>query len=36
MCLIVGCPDVEGFDGTNLVFIGAGPDPYQVITNAVK
>jgi len=36
MCMIVGCPDVEEFDGTQLVFIGAGSDPYEVITNAVK
>ncbi|XP_028771504.1 probable galactinol--sucrose galactosyltransferase 1 [Neltuma alba] len=36
ICVESGCPAVEGFDGTNLVFIGAGSDPYQVITNAVK
>ena len=31
-----GCPAVEGFDGTHLVFVGAGSDPYEVITNSVK
>ena len=36
ICVIAGCPDVEEFDGTHLVFIGAGTDPYEVITNAVK
>lgn len=38
MCVwfIVGCPAVEEFDGTHLVFVGAGSDPYEVITNAVK
>lgn len=36
MCLIAGCPDVEEFDGTHLMFVGAGSDPYEVITNAVK
>lgn len=36
LCLIAGCPAVEEFDGTHLVFIGAGSDPYEVITNAVK
>ncbi|AET00866.1 putative alpha-galactosidase [Medicago truncatula] len=36
ICVESGCPDVEEFDGTHLVFIGAGSDPYKVITNAVK
>lgn len=37
VCMVFeGCPDVEEFDGTHLVFIGAGSDPYEVITNAVK
>ncbi|AES79080.2 raffinose synthase or seed inhibition protein Sip1 [Medicago truncatula] len=36
ICVESGCPDVEEFDGTHLVFIGAGSDPYEVITNAVK
>ncbi|KAF7816027.1 putative galactinol--sucrose galactosyltransferase 1 [Senna tora] len=36
ICVESGCPAVEGFDGTHLVFIGAGSDPYEVVTNAVK
>ncbi|KAJ1415527.1 Glycosyl hydrolases 36 [Sesbania bispinosa] len=36
ICVESGCPAVEEFDGTHLVFIGAGSDPYEVITNAVK
>ncbi|KAI4306268.1 hypothetical protein L6164_029561 [Bauhinia variegata] len=36
ICVESGCPAVGGFDGTNLVFIGAGSDPFEVITNAVK
>ncbi|CAI8587081.1 unnamed protein product [Vicia faba] len=36
ICVESGCPDMEEFDGTHLVFIGAGSDPYEVITNAVK
>ncbi|KAF7831232.1 putative galactinol--sucrose galactosyltransferase 1 [Senna tora] len=36
ICVESGCPDVEEFDGTHLVFIGAGSDPFEVITNAVK
>ena len=31
-----GDPDVESFKGTHLVFIGAGWDPFEVITNSVK
>jgi len=27
---------VESFKGTHLVFIGAGWDPFEVITNSVK
>jgi hypothetical protein len=29
-------PAVEGFEGSHLVFVAAGPDPFDVITNAVK
>ncbi|KAK7277007.1 hypothetical protein RIF29_18156 [Crotalaria pallida] len=36
ICVESGCPAVEEFDGTHLVFVGAGSDPYDVITNAVK
>ncbi|MED6208514.1 flavodoxin-like fold protein [Stylosanthes scabra] len=36
ICVESGCPSVEEFEGTHLVFIGAGSDPYEVITNAVK
>ncbi|XP_057440949.1 probable galactinol--sucrose galactosyltransferase 1 [Lotus japonicus] len=36
ICVESGCPDVEEFDGTHLMFVGAGSDPYEVITNAVK
>lgn len=36
MCLIAGFLDVEEFNGTHLVSIGAGSDPYEVITNAVN
>ncbi|KAL5054984.1 hypothetical protein RYX36_035666 [Vicia faba] len=36
-CMVFeGCPDVEEFDGTHLVFMGDGSDPYKVITNVVK
>lgn len=31
-----GDPAVESFEGTHLVFVGAGSDPFEVITNAVK
>ena len=31
-----GCPSVQGFEGTHLVFMAAGNDPFDVITNAVK
>ncbi|KAE9614720.1 hypothetical protein Lal_00036092 [Lupinus albus] len=36
ICVESGCPAVEEFDGTHLVFIGAGSDPFDVISNAVK
>ncbi|MCV2423668.1 hypothetical protein LNV47_24090 [Paucibacter sp. DJ4R-1] len=36
ICLESGCPDVEGFEGTHLVYTAAGSDPFDVITNAVK
>uniref|UniRef100_A0A7N0RC68 galactinol--sucrose galactosyltransferase n=1 Tax=Kalanchoe fedtschenkoi TaxID=63787 RepID=A0A7N0RC68_KALFE len=36
ICLESGDPAVEGFDGSHLVFLGAGSDPFDVITNAVK
>lgn len=31
-----GDPAVNGFEGSHLVYVAAGPDPYDVITNAVK
>lgn len=31
-----GDPAVESFEGTHLVFVGAGSDPFEVITNSVK
>ncbi|KAL9230064.1 hypothetical protein vseg_005457 [Gypsophila vaccaria] len=36
ICLESGCPDVEEFDGTHLVYMAAGSDPFDVITSAVK
>ncbi|OWM81110.1 probable galactinol--sucrose galactosyltransferase 1 [Punica granatum] len=36
ICLESGDPSVTGFEGSNLVFMAAGPDPFDVITNAVK
>ncbi|KAI4307803.1 hypothetical protein L6164_030946 [Bauhinia variegata] len=36
ICVESGCPAVDGFDGTNLVFVGAGSDPFEVITDAVQ
>ncbi|KAM0941673.1 putative glycosyl hydrolase 36, aldolase-type TIM barrel, glycoside hydrolase superfamily [Dioscorea sansibarensis] len=36
ICLESGCPSVQGFEGTHLVFMAAGNDPFDVITNAVK
>ncbi|KAL8160113.1 hypothetical protein V2J09_001650 [Rumex salicifolius] len=36
ICLESGCPDVEEFEGTHLVYAAVGSDPFDVITNAVK
>ncbi|KAF8751015.1 hypothetical protein HU200_012312 [Digitaria exilis] len=36
ICLESGDPDVESFEGTHLVFVGAGSDPFEVITSSVK
>ncbi|KAL7088198.1 hypothetical protein ACP275_13G114000 [Erythranthe tilingii] len=36
ICLESGDPDVKEFDGSHLVFVAAGSDPFDVITNAVK
>uniref|UniRef100_A0A5B7BDP3 galactinol--sucrose galactosyltransferase n=1 Tax=Davidia involucrata TaxID=16924 RepID=A0A5B7BDP3_DAVIN len=36
ICLESGDPAVEGFDGSHLVFVAAGSDPFDVITNTVK
>ncbi|KAJ1702439.1 hypothetical protein LUZ63_002218 [Rhynchospora breviuscula] len=36
ICLESGDPDVVCFDGTHLVFVGAGSDPFEVINSAVK
>ncbi|KAA8523507.1 hypothetical protein F0562_009930 [Nyssa sinensis] len=36
ICLESGDPAVEGFEGSHLVFVAAGPDPFDVITNTVK
>ncbi|KAI6690747.1 hypothetical protein NL676_027575 [Syzygium grande] len=36
ICLESGDPAVTGFEGSHLVFVAAGPDPFEVITNAVK
>ncbi|KAG1363795.1 putative galactinol--sucrose galactosyltransferase 1 [Cocos nucifera] len=36
ICLESGDPAVEAFEGTHLVFMGAGSDPFEVITDAVK
>lgn len=36
ICLESGDPTVEKFEGTHLVFVAAGSDPFDVITNAVK
>lgn len=32
----VGDPAVDGFEGNHLVFVGAGSDPFDVITDSVK
>lgn len=31
-----GDPAVDSFEGSHLVFVAAGNDPFDVITNAVK
>uniref|UniRef100_A0A7N1A411 galactinol--sucrose galactosyltransferase n=1 Tax=Kalanchoe fedtschenkoi TaxID=63787 RepID=A0A7N1A411_KALFE len=36
ICLESGDPAVEEFEGSHLVFLGAGSDPFDIITNAVK
>ncbi|GAV74785.1 Raffinose_syn domain-containing protein [Cephalotus follicularis] len=36
ICLESGDPAVDEFEGSHLVFVTAGPDPFDVITNAVK
>ncbi|EEF31766.1 Stachyose synthase precursor, putative [Ricinus communis] len=36
ICLESGDPSVEEFEGSHLVFVAAGSDPFDVITNAVK
>ncbi|XP_071702954.1 probable galactinol--sucrose galactosyltransferase 1 isoform X2 [Rutidosis leptorrhynchoides] len=36
ICLESGDPDVKDFEGSHLVFVAAGSDPFDVITNAVK
>lgn len=34
--LVAGDPAVQDFEGSYLVYVAAGPDPFDVITNAVK
>ncbi|BBH04453.1 seed imbibition 1 [Prunus dulcis] len=36
ICLESGAPAVDGFEGNHLVFVGAGSDPFGVITDSVK
>nr|CAD1826631.1 unnamed protein product [Ananas comosus var. bracteatus] len=36
ICLESGDPAVESFEGTHLVFVAAGSDPFEVVTDAVK
>lgn len=36
LCQFVGDPAVKDFEGSHLVFVAAGPDPFDAITNAVK
>ncbi|KAH0997759.1 hypothetical protein GBA52_021623 [Prunus armeniaca] len=36
ICLESGDPAVDGFEGNHLVFVGAGSDPFDVITDSVK
>ncbi|KAK3009637.1 LOW QUALITY PROTEIN: hypothetical protein RJ639_015176 [Escallonia herrerae] len=36
ICFESGDPDVQEFEGSHQVFVAAGSDPFDVITNAVK
>ncbi|KAG8385956.1 hypothetical protein BUALT_Bualt03G0099100 [Buddleja alternifolia] len=36
ICLESGDPDVQEFNGNHLVFVAAGCDPFDLITNAIK
>ncbi|XP_012444097.1 probable galactinol--sucrose galactosyltransferase 1 isoform X3 [Gossypium raimondii] len=36
ICLESGDPDIDQFKGSHLVFVAAGSDPYDVITNSLK
>lgn len=36
MLHITGDPAVDEFDGSRLLFVAAGSNPFDVITNAVK
>ncbi|KAM7499054.1 hypothetical protein LguiA_023468 [Lonicera macranthoides] len=36
ICLESGDPAVRGFEGSHLVFVAAGSNPFDVVTNAVK
>lgn len=36
ICLESGDPEVQEFEGSHLVLVAAGSDPFDVITNAVK
>ncbi|XP_058218967.1 probable galactinol--sucrose galactosyltransferase 1 [Rhododendron vialii] len=36
ICLESGDPAVDGFEGSHLVFVAAGSDPFDVVTHAVK
>ncbi|RZC65960.1 hypothetical protein C5167_009644 [Papaver somniferum] len=36
ICLESGDPSVERFEGSHLVYVAAGSDPFHVITNSVK
>ncbi|XP_068636675.1 probable galactinol--sucrose galactosyltransferase 1 [Aristolochia californica] len=36
ICLESGDPAVDGFEGTHMVFVAAGSDPFDVVTKAVK
>ncbi|KAL6999057.1 flavodoxin-like fold protein [Sarracenia purpurea var. burkii] len=35
ICLESGDPAVDGFEGSHLVFVAAGSDPFNVVTNAM-